>query len=157
MTYLIDIQHACQMQIPFSDDMLISWIKKALESQCQTGELTLRLVDPEEIMALNASYRQKKKPTNILSFPSQLPKNIPLEYPLLGDMIVCPEVLASESQSFGTPLDAHWAHILIHGVLHLFGYDHIQTEDAVVMQTLEIQLLDQFGFTNPYHAEGSSL
>lgn len=153
MTYHIDIQHACEELIPVSDDSLSQWAKLALVDHMPSAELTLRLVDSEEITYLNHAYRKKNKPTNVLAFPANLPDNIELDYPLLGDVIICPLVLKQESLSLDKPLTAHWAHIVIHGVLHLLGYDHINEEDADKMQAVEIKLLTQLGFDNPYQED----
>ncbi|WP_133129670.1 rRNA maturation RNase YbeY [Legionella yabuuchiae] len=153
MTVHIDIQHASEHEAPVSDDTLKRWAEIALTSELDAGELTLRLVTPEEIQQLNRQYRQQDKPTNVLSFPASLPKEIELDVPLLGDVIICPAVLKQESESYNKSLEAHWAHIVIHGVLHLLGYDHIQEEDANIMQPIETQLLATLGFDDPYHHE----
>lgn len=150
MTYHIDIQHASRETIPIDDEILVSWAQLTLASVQESAELTLRFVDLDEITQLNATYRKQNKATNVLAFPADLPPNIELEYPLLGDVIVCPDVVKAESIALKKPLDAHWALIVIHGILHLLGYDHIQDKDATVMQELEIQLLAQLGFDNPY-------
>ena len=150
MNFYIDIQHACSDKIPVTDRQLSDWVTKALSAYRECGELTLRLVNQEEIKRLNAQYRKKNSPTNVLAFPVHYPFEIALELPLLGDIIVCPEVLAEESVRLTKALDAHWAHIVIHGALHLLGYDHITEDEAQVMQTIEITLLQQLGFANPY-------
>ena len=98
-------------------------------------------------------YRKQNKATNVLAFPATYPENVELEYPLLGDVIICPAVLKQESKTLKQPLIAHWAHIVIHGILHLLGYDHIDEEDATVMQAIEIQLLADLGFDNPYRGQ----
>lgn len=157
MSYYIDLQYACTDPIPFSEEELINWAKIALTGQIETAELTLRFVDSEEITQLNADYRQKNTPTNVLAFPSFLPKEVELESPLLGDVIICPAVLLEESHTLNKPLIAHWPHIVIHGVLHLLGYDHIKDSDAEVMQALEIKLLEQLGFSNPYLLEDDNI
>ena len=154
MSYHIDLQKATEAQIPVSDECLISWAKLPLLSHKKSAELTLRLVEAEEITELNHNYRKQNKATNVLAFPTLLPEGIELEYPLLGDVIICPSVLQAESLEQGTALDAHWAHIVIHGVLHLLGYDHIKESDAELMQELEITLLAKLGFDNPYQREG---
>jgi probable rRNA maturation factor len=147
----LDIQHACTITAPISDDTLTSWITCTLRAcHLEKAELTLRLVNTDEMTTLNHTYRKQNKKTNVLAFPANLPENILVEYPLLGDIIICPEVLEHESQSLNIPLKAHWAHIVIHGVLHLLGYDHIENADASIMEALEIKLLDKFGFENPY-------
>jgi probable rRNA maturation factor len=150
MNYHIDIQQASKEVLPVTDDTLIYWASTALYSHYDTAELTLRMVDPEEITQLNHIYRHQNKPTNVLSFPASYPKNIELDIPLLGDVIICPSVLKEESQSLGKPLTDHCAHIVLHGVLHLLGYDHIEPNDAEKMQALEIQLLSQLNFEIPY-------
>ncbi|MDP3561181.1 MAG: rRNA maturation RNase YbeY [Legionellaceae bacterium] len=150
MTYHIEVQHASVEKPPVNDEELISWATLALAVTTESAELTLRLVDAEEMTYLNTTYRKQNKPTNVLSFPANLPKNIELECPLLGDIVICPAVLKQESIELNKSLDAHWALIVIHGVLHLLDYDHIQDDDAAIMQNLEIKLLSQLGFDNPY-------
>lgn len=157
MVYHIDLQNACDDPIPVSDEKLISWAKLPLIDHLQTAELTLRLVDDKEMTQLNHAYRQQNKATNVLAFPSTIPAGIELEYPLLGDVIICPAVIQAESIEQDKPLTEHWAHIIIHGVLHLLGYDHIQDSDAEIMQAAEIKLLAKLGFSNPYHIEGSHI
>lgn len=147
MHYHIDIQHADhKMATPISDDLLRHWAITALTPYRETAELTLRLVDVDEMTHLNHTYRKQPKQTNVLAFPATHPKELMLDYPLLGDVILCPAVLQAESVSLKTPLNAHWAHIVIHGVLHLLGYDHLQEEEAHIMQTIEQTLLIKLGF-----------
>jgi len=114
-----------------------------------SAELTVRLVDTEEIQQLNNSYRHKDKPTNILSFPFEAPEFIPLD--LLGDLVICHAIIEKEAIEQQKQLTAHWAHIIIHGVLHLIGYDHIEDAEANEMEAFEIELLQQLGFENPYN------
>lgn len=150
MTYRIDIQHACSDILPISDKVIMLWAKTALQSQLTSAELTIRLVDPDEMIGLNNTYRQENKTTNVLAFPMVVPKSIRRKRLLLGDVVICPSVLASESQTAHMPLEAHWAHIVIHGILHLLGFDHMETQDEQKMQSLEIALLNQLGYPNPY-------
>jgi probable rRNA maturation factor len=157
MSYYIDLQVACEEVIPFDNDLLITWATLPLINHREAAELTLRLVDTKEITQLNHHYRHKNKATNVLAFPSLIPDNIELEYPLLGDVIICPAVLQTESLSLAKSLEEHWAHIVIHGVLHLLGYDHIKDSETKVMQALEIRLLAQLGFANPYQIEGNDV
>ncbi|CEK10891.1 rRNA maturation RNase YbeY [Legionella hackeliae] len=151
MNYHVDLQLACDEAIPVDENLLITWAQLPLIDHMDSAELTLRLVGKEEIRQLNLMYRKQDKPTNVLAFPSTIPDNIELEYPLLGDVIICPAVLEAESIDLDKPLPAHWAHIVIHGVLHLLGYDHIEDNDAKIMQELEIKLLAKLGISNPYH------
>ena len=157
MNYHIDIQHACKEDIPIADETLVNWAQHALATQCDSAELTLRLVDIEEITHLNHHYRKQKKPTNVLAFPANIPESIILDLPLLGDVIICPAVLQQESISLNKSLTAHWALIVIHGVLHLLGYDHIEEDEASIMQALEIKLLAESGFDNPYKEEDNGI
>ena len=148
MPYHIDIQDACHNKPPIEQRKLKLWAKTTLQALRPAGELTIRLVDTEEMTTLNARYRQQNKPTNVLAFPQQLPDIVQMACPLLGDVIICPDVLAEEATP--SSLQAHWAHIVIHGVLHLLGYDHIEAEDAHMMEAQEIVLLAKFGYDNPY-------
>ena len=150
MNYHIDIQHASTAAIPVSDAIIAQWVECVLTDHMPAAELTIRLVNEEEIAHLNSTYRKKNKATNVLAFPAKIHKGVELEYPLLGDIIVCPTVLQQESINLSTPETAHWAHIIIHGVLHLLGYDHIADKDATIMQAEEIKLLAQLGFEDPY-------
>ena len=157
MSYHIDLQHACSIPVPVSDELLISWAELPLSDHLLAAELTLRLVDEEEISDLNYRYRQQDKPTNVLAFPSNIPDNIELDFPLLGDLIICPAVLARECLELERTVEAHWAHIVIHGVLHLLGYDHINDSDTEIMQSLETKLLATLGFSDPYQLEGNGI
>lgn len=117
-------------------------------------QVTIRIVDTQEMAALNKSYRNKDNPTNVLSFPFDLPKELPitlLSEPILGDVVLCAPVIEQEAIEQHKPLQAHWAHMLIHGNLHLMGYDHIEKTEADIMETHEVNLLSRIGFDNPYH------
>lgn len=154
MTDCIDIQHATSTPLPFDDKTLQSWARLVLTHENkQAIELTLRFVDPTEITSLNTQYRQKSQPTNVLAFPSQLPECVELEHQFIGDVVICPEILLQESVTLKKSLEAHWALIVIHGILHLLGYDHINDEDALIMQSIEIELLKKLNFGNPYHED----
>ena len=152
MAYTIDIQHASSTPIPVTDDTLKIWINIAFNTQIHDGEISLRTVDVEEMSKLNQEYRQKSGPTNILSFPSSLPVNIQeqLEQPHLGDLVICPDVLIQEAKEQNKALASHWAHIVIHGTLHLLGHDHMNPEEEKIMQAYEIELLQTLNIANPY-------
>jgi len=152
MSYHIDIQNACDEILPFSEEQMNAWITLPLKPQLLSAELTLRFVNIQEMTTLNHTYRKINTSTNVLAFPATYPKDLPLDYPFLGDIVVCPDVLLKESQSLNKSLNAHWAHILIHGVLHLLGYDHIKEDDTIIMQSIESQLLAVLGFDNPYES-----
>ncbi|WP_298448300.1 rRNA maturation RNase YbeY [uncultured Marinobacter sp.] len=117
----------------------------------EPSEATIRIVDTEESQALNHQYRGKDKPTNVLSFPFEAPAGITV--PLAGDLVICAPVVENEALEQHKEPTTHWAHMVVHGMLHLQGYDHIDDEDAEAMEALEIRLLAQFGFGNPYEAE----
>lgn len=155
ISHEIDLQIACSDTLPVNDECLISWVKMTLDEHESTAELTLRFVDAAEITDLNKTYRKQDKSTNVLAFPSDIPDNIELDYPFIGDVVVCPSVIQKESLEQNTPLDAHLAHIVIHGVLHLLGYDHIEEQDFKIMKAMEIKLLARLGFASPYHLEVS--
>jgi len=124
------------------------WLTKVLGGRRDEAELTIRITDEAEMRELNATYRGKDKPTNVLSFPFEAPPGV--ELPLLGDIIICAQVVAAEAAEQGKPLEAHWAHMVIHGTLHLLGYDHIEDAEAEEMEGLEIELLAGLGYANPY-------
>ncbi len=157
MNYKITIQTACLDKPPIHGKNIKNWVKLTLEEHIKRGELTIRLVTVDEITHLNKTYRQQNKPTNVLAFPSQLPEGVILNYPLLGDIVICPAILQQEATAQKTPIAAHWAHIVIHGVLHLLGFDHLEIEDTQRMQTAEIKLLATLGFNNPYQHEDDDL
>lgn len=150
MSYHIDIQNVSEQVPPVTDAVLRRWATLALQPYRHSAELTLRLVDTHEITQLNQLYRKMNHPTNVLAFPANYPSHIELKCPLLGDVIICPDVLNAESIEQNKPLTAHWAHIVIHGVLHLLGYDHIKDDETIIMQAIEIKLLATLGFDNPY-------
>ena len=129
---------------------LRAWAELAWQGE-DPSEVTIRIVGAEESQALNFQYRGKDKPTNVLSFPFEAPPGITM--PLAGDLVICAPVVEIEAREQHKALVAHWAHMVVHGMLHLQGYDHIEDDDAEVMEALEIRLLAQLGFINPYEAE----
>ena len=114
----------------------------------EEAEVTIRLVDEAESNQLNLTYRGKDKPTNVLSFPFECPPGV--ELPLLGDLIICRQVVEREANEQNKPLLAHWAHMVVHGSLHLLGYDHIDDEEAEEMEALEVEFMQALGYDNPY-------
>ncbi|WP_432468053.1 rRNA maturation RNase YbeY [Agarivorans sp. Z349TD_8] len=125
-----------------------AWLNATLVEQAQDIELTIRIVDEAESRALNHQYRNKDKPTNVLSFPFQAPPGIQL--PLLGDLVICRQVVEYEAQQQGKAVFDHWAHMVVHGCLHLLGYDHIDEQDAIEMEALEVAVLTKLGISDPY-------
>ncbi len=149
---MIDLQLAVQRasrctDLP-SDDSIRTWVTAALTGRREAAELTVRIVDEDESRQLNSQYRGKDKPTNVLSFPAELPED--LDLPLLGDLVICAPVVAQEAEQQRKASSAHWAHMVVHGTLHLLGYDHIEDADAEVMEKLETGLLAWLGYADPY-------
>lgn len=140
-------------QLP-NEEQIQQWVDAALEGVGRDTEIVVRIVDEQESAGLNEQYRQKQGPTNILSFPFELPEAIQgleeIGLNLLGDLVVCAPVLEREAMDQHKPLTDHWAHIIIHGVLHLLGYDHINDIDAEVMESKEISVLNKLNIKNPY-------
>lgn len=130
------------------------WAKTALITGGRTkdSELTIRMVDSAEIHELNKTYRHVDRPTNILSFPFEMPEGIE-ELPIIGDLVICKEVLERECIEQNKTLEEHFCHLIVHGCLHLIGYDHIDECDAQVMEPLEIKALAELGFKNPYEIQ----
>ena len=126
------------------------WLDTALAGIGRDTEIVVRIVDEAESAELNHDYRGKQGPTNILSFPFEAPDIPGFESELLGDLVVCAPVLAKEAIEQGKPLNNHWAHIIIHGVLHLLGYDHIDEAEAEAMESQEIAILAKLEIPNPY-------
>lgn len=127
------------------------WVTTALGNTMDTAEMTIRIVDANESQNLNNTYRGKDKPTNVLSFPFEAPPEVDL--PLLGDLVICASVVENEACEQNKPLMAHWAHMTIHGCLHLLGYDHIENAEAEEMESMEIALIQSLGFNNPYEEQ----
>jgi probable rRNA maturation factor len=133
------------------DEDLLSWLNETLTSE-QHGntELTIRFVDKKESADLNEQYRHKTGATNVLSFPFEAPPELEVELNLLGDLIICTEVVQQQAQEQKKQELAHWAHMVVHGTLHLLGYDHLTDAEANIMEEKEIQILSQLGYPDPY-------
>lgn len=124
------------------------WIAATAIEQQFSGEITIRIVDEDEITELNRNYRGKNQPTNVLSFPHEKIPEISIV--ILGDIIICAPIVKQEAIAQNKALTAHWAHLTIHGLLHLLGYSHLNPKDAQEMEQLEIKILTSLGFDNPY-------
>jgi len=140
----VDILRGVRGWAPSSASIRL-WAGGALGRRAAGKELSVRIVGPRESRRLNARYRHKNKPTNVLSFP--VPKSMPCP---LGDLVICPQVLRLEAHKQGKTLRAHWAHLVVHGALHLIGYDHKRAAEARRMERREIAVLRRLGFANPY-------
>jgi len=131
-----------------SEELLAVWVGAVLRKQSiDEAELSIRIVDESESQNLNKEYRDKNTPTNVLSFSLGVPEYVMPR--ILGDLVICAEVVAVESQAQDKPRDAHWAHMVVHGVLHLLGFDHQADEQAQQMEGLEIEIMQGLGFANP--------
>lgn len=148
MSIVLDLQIATTATNIPSEASLLRVLTAAVSPFQEEAEVTIRIVDEAESQQLNFDYREKDKPTNVLSFPFQAPPGI--ELPLLGDLVICAQVVAREAEEQNKPLEAHWAHMVIHGSLHLLGFDHINDADAEEMEAEEVQILQDLGYANPY-------
>lgn len=124
------------------------WINAAVSTKKSKTEVSVCIVDCEESQSLNMRYRQQGKPTNVLSFPAYLPAELNL--PLLGDLVICAPVVIQEAIEQNKALEAHWAHMVVHGTLHLLGYDHIKDNEADQMEQLETRIISKLGYPLPY-------
>ena len=148
MAITLDLQLAFDAPDLPTETQFQQWLDAAVLPFQAEAEVTIRIVGNAESQQLNFDYRGKDKPTNVLSFPFQCPPGI--ELPLLGDLVICAPVVAMEAQQQNKTLSAHWAHMVVHGCLHLLGFDHINDDDAEQMEAEEVTILQQLGFTNPY-------
>lgn len=172
----LDIQFALEENVTTelpSEEQFQTWVKAALKGSSLESaslenssvekpvSLTVRVVSSQESQQLNHQFRGKDRPTNVLSFPFEYPAELPAELlselmseeQLLGDLAICADVLESEAQQQEKTLNDHWAHMVVHGCLHLLGYDHIKDEDAEVMEALEVTILSKLKISDPYHID----
>ena len=141
------INNSDSTQLPALSD-LQSWATAAVDQRREEAEISLLIVDEAEGAELNLQWRNKSGPTNVLSFPSDLPAELGL--PLLGDLIICAPVVAREAREQKKSLNSHWAHMMVHGTLHLLGFDHIDDDQAEEMESLETDILARIGYPDPY-------
>ncbi|AJA45211.1 rRNA maturation RNase YbeY [Frischella perrara] len=146
---ILDLQIATSdsNDIP-SQDKIQQWLTFILPQFVNEAELTIRIVDEQESQYLNNLYRHKDRPTNVLSFPFESP--VEMETPLLGDLVICKQIVQKEALEQNKSLESHWAHMIVHGCLHLLGYDHIDDNEAQEMESIEIDIMAALGFANPY-------
>ncbi|HIF9114656.1 TPA: rRNA maturation RNase YbeY [Photobacterium damselae] len=152
MAIYLDLQYATESEtgLPAEADFQ-SWLEAAITTFQTDAEVTIRLVDEAESHQLNLEYRGKDRPTNVLSFPFEAPPG--MEMDLLGDLVICRQVVEREAPEQNKTLTAHWAHMVVHGSLHLLGYDHIEDDEAEEMEALETEIMEKMGFPDPYAAE----
>ena len=144
-----------------TEQQIRQWVETVLQGRLDEAELGIRIVDEDESAELNQTYRNKPGPTNVLSFPFEMPElpeglataeedEIPAN--LLGDLVICAPVVAREAAEQGKPEAAHWTHMIVHGVLHLLGYDHLDPTEAAEMEGLERHILAGLGLVDPYES-----
>ncbi|GGX70103.1 rRNA maturation RNase YbeY [Saccharospirillum salsuginis] len=152
MNLTLDLQSASTQDDLPDAAQLTSWLQAALSGRRERAEVSVRLVDETESRTLNRTYRDKDYPTNVLSFPFEVPEGIDDEelQALLGDLVICAPVVRREAHEQGKPERHHWAHMVVHGTLHLLGYDHIDADEAEHMEQLERDILANLGLPDPY-------
>jgi probable rRNA maturation factor len=154
MTLFVDLQLATTSHNLPPKQAFIDWVRAALRGaqyaqDIESAEVSIRIVDTDESQALNYQYRQKNNATNVLSFPTEFPPGVPIDF--LGDLVICAPVVFQEATEQSKAPLAHWAHMVIHGTLHLLGFDHIDDKEAEQMESLETQLLESLGYPCPYY------
>ena len=150
MTLEVDVQIACEEDGLPAQPELRCWAEAAVGDRRPGAELTIRIVDEAESARLNSRFRQKRGPTNVLSFPFESPPGV--DVPLLGDIVICAPVIRREAIEQSKSESSHWAHMVVHGSLHLLGFDHDREEAAREMEAMETRILAGLGFDNPYES-----
>ena len=148
MSIAVEVQQASEADEIPPDTSFQRWAEAALEGRQTDAELVVRVVDEAESQQLNRDYRGMDKPTNVLSFPFDAPPGVDID--LIGDLVICAPVVQREALEQGKAAEAHWAHMTVHGVLHLLGYDHIEDDQADEMEALERTILAGLNYPDPY-------
>jgi probable rRNA maturation factor len=144
----VDVQNASDAKFIPTQESFFEWVTIATREKKPNAEVSIRIVDKIESQSLNKQYRNIDKPTNVLSFPAEFPKGV--DIPFLGDIVICAPIVEAEAKIQNKLIAAHWAHMTIHGVLHLLGYDHIENDEAEIMEALEVKYLAQLDISSPY-------
>ena len=150
MSFGVSVQHACAASGVPPPAKLAQWAEAALAGRSEGAQMTVRVVDEAEGAALNERYRRRAGATNVLAFAFDAPELPSLR--ILGDIVVCAPVVAREAREHSKRLDAHWAHLVVHGTLHLLGYGHDEPRSAREMEAIERAILDRLGYPDPYAA-----
>ena len=153
MTAQVDVQIAVEDESIPSANEIARWVSRAIDvvGGHSDAEVSVRIVSPAEMQQLNSEFREQDKSTNVLSFPAGAIAGLPADADIpLGDIVVCSAVVSEEALQQGKSLHDHWAHMIIHGTLHLLGFDHTSNAEAIEMEGLEVQVLDEYGIPNPY-------
>ncbi len=148
MAITVDLQNDALLQSVPLDKLFSHWVEASLQQSYQQLEQTIRIVDEAESRKLNLDYRGQDSPTNVLAFPDEIDF---LDYDCLGDLVICAPVVMSEANEQDKTPEAHWAHMVVHGMLHLQGFDHQQDDDCAQMEAEEVKILGTLGYTNPYN------
>lgn len=154
MAIRIDLQNDAALESVPRKQQFQKWVAAALLEPHNELEQTIRIVDETESRDLNSRFRDKDNATNVLAFPSDSDL---LEYDCLGDLVICAPIVVAEATAQGKPVEAHWAHLVVHGMLHLQGFDHNNDDETAQMEALEIKILNFLGYTNPYNDSGKRL
>ena len=152
MTTQVDVQFASNDGSVPDADTITAWVSRTLAAAGNADvELSLRVVDAVEMQALNRDYRSQDKPTNVLSFPAAIIEGLPADADVpLGDIVICHDVVRDEAERQRKAIADHWAHMIVHGTLHLLGFDHMNDREAAEMEGLEIKILADYGIPDPY-------
>ena len=154
MTLQVEVAYVTRHPWAPSARLIRTWAEAAFGARGRAATLSVRIVTPRESERLNREYRQKPKPTNVLSFPAEIPAGaLRGESRPLGDLVICARVVAREAREQGKSLAAHWAHMVVHGSLHLLGHDHEEDAEADRMEARERRVLRSLGFDDPYRSE----
>ena len=159
MSVQVDVQRACDNETVPDNSFVTAWLTRSVAEAGgpADAELSVRIVNEDEMRSLNCAFRGKDKPTNVLSFPAGRIEGLPDDVPVqLGDIVVCASVVSDEAIEQDKAVADHWAHMLVHGTLHLMGYDHETDAEAVEMEALETQILMKSGLKDPYLASGQN-
>ena len=153
MGVTVDLQLASDnIHLRATEQTFTHWVSTAIAAASNSAqaekEVSIRIVEPEESQQLNQHYRHKNKATNVLSFPAVFPEGVAIGF--LGDLVICADIVEQEAKEQHKEPLAHWAHMVLHGTLHLLGYDHVDNKEAEIMESLEIQLLQSLGYPCPY-------
>jgi probable rRNA maturation factor len=147
---MITVQYAADKKLAPAKTQICKWAEQALAGHTDKTDVTIRIVDSNEMATLNSTYRKKSGPTNVLSFPIDLPDEVLSTCPFLGDIVICAEVVNREAAEQHKSQQSHWAHMVVHGIFHLLGYDHEKDDEADKMEAMEIAVMRKLGFANPY-------
>lgn len=150
---MLDLQQSSTLLPTPSQEYFQQWVEMALEQKHADAELCIRIIDIDEMSTFNLKYRNKNGPTNVLSFPAQIPPELQLN--ILGDILICAPLVEEEAACQQKEILHHWAHLTVHGVLHLVGYDHKTHEEAEIMEGMEREIMKKLGYPDPYLVENS--